>query len=53
MVLLALTGYGQESDRGKALEAGFDAHFAKPPDLERIQDALYPGQRAWPAGLAD
>jgi signal transduction histidine kinase/ActR/RegA family two-component response regulator len=53
MVLLALTGYGQESDRGKALEAGFDAHFAKPPDLERIQDALYPGQRAWLAGLAD
>ncbi|MFM9924416.1 ATP-binding protein [Variovorax sp. H27-G14] len=43
MVLLALTGYGQESDRGKALDAGFDAHFAKPPDLARIQDALYRG----------
>jgi signal transduction histidine kinase len=41
MVLVALTGYGQESDRGKALDAGFDAHFPKPPDLERIQDALY------------
>ena len=41
MVLLALTGYGQESDRGKALEAGFDAHFPKPPDLARIQQALY------------
>jgi CheY-like chemotaxis protein len=41
MVLLALTGYGQESDRDKAHSAGFDAHFPKPPDLERIQDALY------------
>jgi CheY-like chemotaxis protein len=41
MVLLALTGYGQESDRDKARAAGFDAHFSKPPDLERIQDALY------------
>ena len=41
MVLVALTGYGQESDRSKALAAGFDAHFPKPPDLERIQDALY------------
>ena len=41
MVLLALTGYGQESDRGKALDAGFDAHFPKPPDLAQIQQALY------------
>lgn len=41
MVLLALTGYGQESDRDKARSAGFDAHFAKPPDLQRIQDALF------------
>ena len=37
--LVALTGYGQASDRDRALEAGFDEHLLKPvePDeLERI-----------------
>jgi CheY-like chemotaxis protein/anti-sigma regulatory factor (Ser/Thr protein kinase) len=31
-VLVALTGYGQESDRRKAFEAGFDDFLVKPPD---------------------
>jgi CheY-like chemotaxis protein len=30
---IALTGYAQPEDQRKAREAGFDAHFAKPPDL--------------------
>lgn len=37
--LVALTGYGQASDRQKSTEAGFDAHLVKPlhfPDLEAI-----------------
>ncbi len=28
--LIAVTGYGQEKDRGRALLAGFDCHFVKP-----------------------
>jgi signal transduction histidine kinase len=34
--LIAVTGYGTESDRQRALEAGFDAHLAKPVDVERL-----------------
>ena len=35
MRLVAVTGYGQPSDRERALEAGFDAHLLKPiaPDI--------------------
>jgi two-component system CheB/CheR fusion protein len=29
-VLAALTGYGQESDRQRSKEAGFDLHYVKP-----------------------
>jgi PAS domain S-box-containing protein len=36
-VLVALTGYGQESDRQRALEAGFDFHIVKPVSLEILQ----------------
>jgi two-component system, chemotaxis family, CheB/CheR fusion protein len=35
--LIALTGYGQEEDRRRALDAGFDAHLTKPADLERLK----------------
>lgn len=35
MKLVALTGYGQDSDRQRSLAAGFDAHLVKPaaPDV--------------------
>ncbi|WP_198175036.1 PAS domain S-box protein [Spirosoma arboris] len=33
MILIALTGYGQDEDKQLAKEAGFDAHLAKPVDL--------------------
>jgi CheY-like chemotaxis protein len=39
MVLIAITGWGQEEDRARAREAGFDHHLTKPvdfPDLERL-----------------
>ena len=42
-MLVALTGYGQASDRGKALDAGFDQHLVKPASLttiERVLDSL-------------
>ena len=38
--MIALTGYGQEEDRRRALEAGFDAHLTKPADLEVLRRLL-------------
>jgi PAS domain S-box-containing protein len=38
--LIALTGYGRESDRQKAEDAGFDAHLLKPADTEQLRRAL-------------
>jgi two-component system CheB/CheR fusion protein len=38
--LIALTGYGQEEDRRRALEAGFDAHLTKPADLDELKRML-------------
>jgi len=36
MVLIAATGWGQESDKREALESGFDAHMTKPVDLRKL-----------------
>ncbi|HMA09388.1 MAG TPA: ATP-binding protein, partial [Ramlibacter sp.] len=36
MVLIAATGWGQDSDEREALEAGFDAHMTKPVDLRKL-----------------
>ena len=38
--LIALTGYGQSSDKQRAREAGFDQHLTKPVDLARLRDVL-------------
>ncbi|MBV9343891.1 MAG: PAS domain-containing protein [Gammaproteobacteria bacterium] len=40
MLLVALTGWGQDEDRAQADEAGFDAHLAKPGDPKRIEALL-------------
>jgi PAS domain S-box-containing protein len=40
MTLIALTGYGQESDRQKSREAGFDHHLVKPVDLRLLESVL-------------
>jgi signal transduction histidine kinase len=40
VVLVALTGYGQEEDRRKAAEAGFDAHLTKPADPAALHRLL-------------
>ena len=40
IVLVAVTGYGQEQDRRAALEAGFDHHLVKPVDLEQLEKVL-------------
>ena len=39
-VLIALTGWGQEEHRKRALEAGFDHHVTKPVDLEELARLL-------------
>jgi len=39
-VLIAVTGYGQQSDRDNALTAGFDHFFTKPVDIGRLTDLL-------------
>jgi PAS domain S-box-containing protein len=40
VVLAAVTGYGRESDRLLAMEAGFDHHLVKPVDFETVQQIL-------------
>ena len=40
MKLIALTGYGQESDRQRSREAGFDHHLVKPIDLLLLESVL-------------
>lgn len=40
IILIALTGYGQEEDRRRSQEVGFDYHFTKPINLTALQDIL-------------
>jgi CheY-like chemotaxis protein len=37
VLLIALTGWGQQEDRRRAFEAGFDHHLTKPAQLEDIE----------------
>ena len=38
--VIAMTGYGQDADRQRAEEAGFDYHLVKPIDPEKLQAVL-------------
>lgn len=40
IVLIALTGYGQDSDRQASTEAGFDHHLVKPAKFEQLSQIL-------------
>ena len=40
MVLVALTGWGQEEDRQQSKDAGFDAHLVKPVELSALMKLL-------------
>jgi two-component system CheB/CheR fusion protein len=40
MVLVALSGYGRDDDRGQAQAAGFDAHVVKPASADEIGDLV-------------
>jgi CheY-like chemotaxis protein len=39
-VLVAVTGWGQDSDRRKTSDAGFDAHIVKPVDVRLLEKTL-------------
>ena len=40
MTLVAMTGYGQASERQRSLESGFDHHLVKPTDFRQLQELL-------------
>ncbi len=40
MVLIALTGWGQEEDRQKSRDSGFDGHMVKPLDFDALRKLL-------------
>src|SRR6185437_15028511 len=40
MMLVALTGWGQDADRRRSQEAGFNSHLVKPLDLARLTQVL-------------
>lgn len=48
--LVALTGYGERKDRRRALQSGFDAHLAKPVDLEDLLRLLAECSRSTASG---
>ena len=40
VTLVALTGWGQDSDRRRSREAGFDSHLVKPLDMDKLTELL-------------
>jgi PAS domain S-box-containing protein len=48
VVLIALTGWGAQSDQEQSQEAGFDQHLTKPVSLEALEQALAAASRRLP-----
>jgi PAS domain S-box-containing protein len=46
VLLIAITGWGQESDRERAFAAGFDHHLTKPVDWQRLTELIRRGPLA-------
>jgi CheY-like chemotaxis protein len=40
ITLIALSGWGQEEDRRRSKQAGFDYHLIKPADVNALQNLL-------------
>ena len=38
--IIAMTGYGQDKDRQRAMEAGFDEHTVKPVEFSKLTKLL-------------
>jgi DNA-binding response OmpR family regulator len=40
VLIIAITGWGQDEDRQRAREAGFDHHFTKPVDYAALLEVI-------------
>ncbi len=52
VLLGAISGWGQEEDKRKAREAGFDQHLTKPPDPHVLRQLLMEALPANPVSSA-
>jgi CheY-like chemotaxis protein len=50
LFLVALTGWGQDEDRRKTREAGFDAHLVKPVAPDALLNLVEQGRSTWREG---
>jgi signal transduction histidine kinase len=50
VMLIAVTGYGRDSDVARARDAGFDHHLVKPVDFEKLRSLLATRRASAPAG---
>lgn len=48
--IVAVTGYASESDRNRAIQAGFTSHIAKPLDIERLGGLVHDLLKLVPGG---
>ncbi len=53
VVLVAITGWGQDEDKRRAFAAGFSAHLTKPVDPQRLRDLLAEAQQRAPQQARD
>ena len=52
IVLVALTGWGQDEDKRRSQEAGFTHHIVKPVDPDVLKKLLFPSRNVTlPSGL--
>jgi PAS domain S-box-containing protein len=49
VMLIALTGWGQEADRKRSREAGFDHHLTKPVEPAVLEELIAQAAADWPA----
>src|SRR5262249_29354870 len=47
MALIAISGWGQEEDKRRALESGFDHHLTKPVEAAALEKLLSLIKPAW------
>ena len=53
VVLVALTGWGQDDDKRRSHDAGFDHHLTKPPEPERLDQLIEQcAESDGPAGIS-